>query len=135
MVGFKSQATLSYIPQATGQQERSVKTMIQTVSVYVESPLQGDRDDIADRLVHAINNSIESTEKRLHYLVHDWDAHYTLKSMTESIWGTLVGCNQDYRLSIPGHVVSRVEPTTRDSAHIRKILPNECESLTGKSPQ
>ena len=35
----KSRATLSYRPQANCQQERSVKTMIQIVRVYVEDPL------------------------------------------------------------------------------------------------
>ena len=59
----KSRATLSYRPQANGQQERSVKTMIQTVRVYVEDPLQSDWDDIAEKLVHAINNSRDSTRK------------------------------------------------------------------------
>ena len=53
----KSRATLSYRPQANGQQERSVKTMIQTMRVYAENPLQGDSEDIAEKLIHAINNS------------------------------------------------------------------------------
>ncbi|KAE8978553.1 hypothetical protein PR002_g24691 [Phytophthora rubi] len=44
----RSRATLSYRPQANGQQERSVKTMVQTVRVYVEDPLQADWDDIAE---------------------------------------------------------------------------------------
>jgi hypothetical protein len=39
MMGSKSRATLIYRPQANGQQERSVKTMIQTVRVYVKDPL------------------------------------------------------------------------------------------------
>ncbi|POM64561.1 LOW QUALITY PROTEIN: Hypothetical protein PHPALM_19882 [Phytophthora palmivora] len=47
--------------QANGQQERSVKTMIQTVRVYVEDPLQADWDDIAEKMVYAINNSRDST--------------------------------------------------------------------------
>ena len=49
MMQSNSRATLSYRPQANGQQERSVKTMIQTVRVYVEDPLQADWDDIAER--------------------------------------------------------------------------------------
>ncbi|POM62384.1 LOW QUALITY PROTEIN: reverse transcriptase [Phytophthora palmivora] len=49
-----SRATRSYRPQANGQQERSVKTMIQTVRVYVEDPLQADWDDIAEKKVYAI---------------------------------------------------------------------------------
>ena len=71
MMQDKSKATLSYRPQANGQQERSVKTMIQTVRVYVEDPLQADWDDIAEKLIHAINNSMDSTRKEtLLYLVH-----------------------------------------------------------------
>ena len=82
----KSRATLSYRPQANGQQERSVKTMIQTVSVYVEDPLQEDWDHIAEKMVRAINNSRDSTIKETPFnLVHGWDAHSTLKAMTESI--------------------------------------------------
>ena len=57
MMQDKSKATLSYRPQANGQQERSVKTMIQTMRVYAENPLQGDSEDIAEKLIHAINNS------------------------------------------------------------------------------
>ena len=49
MVQAKSRATLSYRPQANGQQERSVKTMIQTIHVYLEDPLQADWDDIAKK--------------------------------------------------------------------------------------
>ncbi|KAE8971783.1 hypothetical protein PR001_g26790 [Phytophthora rubi] len=67
----RSRATLSYRPQANGQQERSVKTMVQTVRVYVEDPLQADWDDIAEKLVHAINNSRDTTRRETpFYLVH-----------------------------------------------------------------
>ena len=63
-----------------------MKTMIQTVSVYVEDPLQEDWDHIAEKMVRAINNSRDSTRKEtLFYLAHDWDAQSTLKTMTESI--------------------------------------------------
>ncbi|GMF44516.1 unnamed protein product [Phytophthora fragariaefolia] len=73
-------------PQANGQQERSVKTMIQTVRAYVEYHLQADWDDIVDKLVHVIDNSRDSTRQETpFYLVHGWDARSTLKAMTESI--------------------------------------------------
>ncbi|GMF40047.1 unnamed protein product [Phytophthora fragariaefolia] len=86
MMQSRSRATLSYRPQANGQQERSVKTMIQTVRTYVEDPLQADWDNIAEKLVHAINNSRDSTRRETpFYLVHGWDARSTLKAMTESI--------------------------------------------------
>ncbi|KAE8905050.1 hypothetical protein PF005_g21588 [Phytophthora fragariae] len=86
MMQSRSRATLSYRPQANGQQERSVKTMIQTVRAYVEDPLQADWDAIAEKLVHAINNSRDSTRRETpFYLVHGWDARSTLKAMTESV--------------------------------------------------
>ncbi|GMF46778.1 unnamed protein product [Phytophthora fragariaefolia] len=82
----RSRATLSYRPQANGQQERSVKTMIQTVRAYVEDPLQADWDDIAEKMVHAINNSRDTTRRETpFYHVHGWDAQSTLKSMTSTI--------------------------------------------------
>ncbi|GMF53938.1 unnamed protein product [Phytophthora fragariaefolia] len=82
----RPRATLSYRPQASGQQERSVKTMIQTVRAYVEDPLQADWDDIAEKMVHAINNSRDTTRRETpFYLVHGWDAQPTLKSMTSTI--------------------------------------------------
>ncbi|GMG18243.1 unnamed protein product [Phytophthora fragariaefolia] len=60
--------------------------MIQTVRTYVEDPLQDDWDDIAEKLVHAINNPRDSTRWGTpFYLVHGWDARSTLKAMTESI--------------------------------------------------
>ncbi|GMF55585.1 unnamed protein product [Phytophthora fragariaefolia] len=86
MMQSRSRATLSYRPQANGQQERSVKTMIQTVRIYVEDPLQADWDDIVEKLVHAINNSRDSTRQETpFYLVHGCDARSTLKDMNESI--------------------------------------------------
>ncbi|POM76472.1 LOW QUALITY PROTEIN: Hypothetical protein PHPALM_6279 [Phytophthora palmivora] len=86
MMQSRSRATLSYWPQANGQQEQSVKTMIQTVRVYVEDPLQADWDDIAEKMVYAINNSRDSTRQETPlYLVHGWDARSTMKAMTESV--------------------------------------------------
>ncbi|GMF53884.1 unnamed protein product [Phytophthora fragariaefolia] len=77
---------LSYRPQANGQQERSVKTTIQTVRACVEDPLQSDWDDIAEKMMHAINNSRDSTRQETpFYLVHGWDAQLTLKSMPSTI--------------------------------------------------
>ncbi|KAE9161714.1 hypothetical protein PF005_g31131 [Phytophthora fragariae] len=60
--------------------------MVQTVRVYVEDPLQADWDDIAEKLVHAINNSRDTTRRETpFYLVHGWDAQSTLKAMTSTI--------------------------------------------------
>ncbi|GMF15511.1 unnamed protein product [Phytophthora fragariaefolia] len=82
----RSRATLSYRPQANRQQERSVKSIVQTVNIYVEDPLQQDWNDIAEKMVHAINNSMDTTRKEApFYLVHGWDAQSTLKAMTCSL--------------------------------------------------
>ncbi|KAE9034106.1 hypothetical protein PR002_g8313 [Phytophthora rubi] len=86
MMQSRSRATLSYIPQANGQQERSVKTVMQSIKVYVEDPLQQDWDEIVERLVLAINTSLDTTRKEIpFYLVHGWDAHSTLQAMTTSL--------------------------------------------------
>ncbi|GMF50605.1 unnamed protein product [Phytophthora fragariaefolia] len=106
MMQYRSRATLSYRPQANVQQERSVKTVMQSVRLYAEDPLQQDWDDIVERLVFAINNSQDTTRKEtpfylVHgwdaqsqdttrketpfYLVHGWDAQSTLKAMASSL--------------------------------------------------
>ncbi|POM66574.1 Hypothetical protein PHPALM_17546 [Phytophthora palmivora] len=70
MMQSRSRATLSYRPQV-GQQERSVKTVMQSVRVYAEDPLQQDWDEIAEKLIFAINNSMDATRKETpFYLVH-----------------------------------------------------------------
>ncbi|GMF27201.1 unnamed protein product [Phytophthora fragariaefolia] len=86
LIQARLSATLSYRPQANGQQERSVKSIVQTVNVYVEDPLQRDWDDIAEKIAHAINNAMDTTRKQTpFYLVHGWDAQSTLKAMTSSL--------------------------------------------------
>ncbi|KAE9284417.1 hypothetical protein PR003_g26856, partial [Phytophthora rubi] len=86
MMQSRSRATLIYRPQANGQQERSVKTVMQSIKVYVEDPLQQDWDEIVERLVFAINTSLDTTRKETpFYLVHGWDAHSTLQAMTTSL--------------------------------------------------
>ncbi|POM66809.1 Hypothetical protein PHPALM_17268 [Phytophthora palmivora] len=71
---------------ANGLQERSVKTVMQLVRVYAEDPLQQDWDEIAEKLIFAINNSMDATTKgTLFYLVDGWDAQSTLRAMTSSL--------------------------------------------------
>ncbi|OWZ08070.1 reverse transcriptase, partial [Phytophthora megakarya] len=48
-------------PRCMSEQERSVKTVMQSVKDYVKDPLQQDWDEIAERLVFAINNSHDMT--------------------------------------------------------------------------
>ncbi|OWY93491.1 hypothetical protein PHMEG_00037103 [Phytophthora megakarya] len=85
LIQARPRSTLSYRPQANGQQERSVNTVMQTVKIYVEAPLQQDWDEIAERLVFAINNSHDLTRETPFYLVHGWDAHTTLRAMPTSL--------------------------------------------------
>ncbi|KAE9275128.1 hypothetical protein PF008_g29424 [Phytophthora fragariae] len=86
MMQSRSRATLSYRPQANGQQERSVKTVMQSVRMYAEDPLQQDWDEITEKLIFAINNSQDGTRKETpFYLVHGWDAQSTLKAMSSSL--------------------------------------------------
>ncbi|OWZ07590.1 hypothetical protein PHMEG_00019999 [Phytophthora megakarya] len=80
LIQARPRSTLSYRPQVNGQQERSVKPVMQSVKVY-----QG-WDEIAERLVFAINNSHDMVrEETSFYLVHRWDAHTTLRAMTTSL--------------------------------------------------
>ena len=63
--------------------------------VYVVELLQADWDDIAERMVHAINKYRDSTRKETpFYLVYSWDAHSTLKATSESIRRTPAGVSK-----------------------------------------
>ncbi|KAG3120790.1 hypothetical protein PI124_g18338 [Phytophthora idaei] len=71
MMQARSRASLSYRPQANGHQERSVKSVMASVTVYVEDPLQKNWRELVERLIFAINNSIDTTCKETpFYLVH-----------------------------------------------------------------
>ncbi|KAJ0390601.1 hypothetical protein P43SY_011220 [Pythium insidiosum] len=71
MLGSQQRATLAYRPQANGQQERSVQTVIRSVRAYVEEPGQSDWEDIVGRLMFALNTSFDATRKEApFYLVH-----------------------------------------------------------------
>ncbi|KAE9007126.1 hypothetical protein PR001_g17039 [Phytophthora rubi] len=51
LLGSRQQATLAYRPQANGQQERSVQTVIRSVRAYIAEANQSDWDDHAERLM------------------------------------------------------------------------------------
>ncbi|OWY92909.1 reverse transcriptase [Phytophthora megakarya] len=86
MMHSRSRATLSYRSQANGQQERSVKMVMQSVKVYTEGPFQQDWDEIAEHLVFTTNNSMDTTRKETpFYLVHGSDASSTMKAMSTSL--------------------------------------------------
>ncbi|OWZ13983.1 LOW QUALITY PROTEIN: reverse transcriptase [Phytophthora megakarya] len=79
MMQSRSRATLSYRPQVNDQQERSVKTVMQSVRVYAEDLQQQDWDEIAEKLIFAINNSMDTKRKETPvFLVHGWDAQSKL---------------------------------------------------------
>ncbi|KAJ0392065.1 hypothetical protein ATCC90586_003330 [Pythium insidiosum] len=78
----KQRATLAYRPQANGQQERSVQTVIRCVRAYVESPDQDDWEDAVYRLMFAINTSVDAVRRETpFFLVHGWDAKTTVSAM------------------------------------------------------
>ncbi|POM69546.1 Hypothetical protein PHPALM_14164 [Phytophthora palmivora] len=59
---------------------------MQSVRGYAEVPLQQDWDEITEKLIFAVNNSIDATRKETpFYLVHGWDAQSTLRAMTPSL--------------------------------------------------
>ncbi|GMF17578.1 unnamed protein product [Phytophthora lilii] len=59
---------------------------MQSVRVYAEDPLQQDWDEIAERLLFAINSSMDATRKETpFYLVHGWDVRTTLRAMSSSL--------------------------------------------------
>ncbi|OWZ10345.1 LOW QUALITY PROTEIN: reverse transcriptase [Phytophthora megakarya] len=70
---FRQRATLGYMPQANGQQERSVQTVIRSKS---------DWDVHVERLMFALNTSFDATRLNTpFYLVHGWDAQGTVLAM------------------------------------------------------
>ncbi|KAJ8539138.1 hypothetical protein ON010_g12732 [Phytophthora cinnamomi] len=82
MFGTKQRATLAYRPQANGQQERYVQTMVRRIRAYVAEADPSDGDDHAERLVIALNTSFASTRLETpFYLVHGWDAKSTVSAV------------------------------------------------------
>ncbi|GMG18507.1 unnamed protein product [Phytophthora fragariaefolia] len=82
LLGSKQRATLAYRPQANGQQERSVQTVVRSIRAYIAEADQSDWDDHAERLMFALNTSFDATRLDTpFYLVHGWDAQGTLSAM------------------------------------------------------
>ncbi|KAE9083581.1 hypothetical protein PF006_g26662 [Phytophthora fragariae] len=82
LLGSKQRATLAYRPQANGQQERSVQTVIRSVKAYIAEADQSDWDEHAERLMFALNTSFDATRLDTpFYLVHGWDAQGTASAM------------------------------------------------------
>ncbi|KAE8959410.1 hypothetical protein PR001_g30724 [Phytophthora rubi] len=86
MLGIRQRATLAYRPQANGQQERSVQTVIRAIRAYVSEPDQSDWDDQAEKLMWALNTSFDATRLDTpFYLVHGWDPQSTVSAMLGSL--------------------------------------------------
>ena len=82
MMGSQQRATLAYRPQANGQQERSVQTVVRSIKAYVEDPGQEDWEELAGRLMFALNTAFDSTRRQTpFFLVHGWDARTTMSAM------------------------------------------------------
>ena len=82
----KSRATLALLPQANGLHERSVKTLMQMLRVYVEDLQHANWDDIAHKNGYFINNSRDSTGKETPFkLVYGCYAHSSLKALTDKM--------------------------------------------------
>ncbi|GMF81554.1 unnamed protein product [Phytophthora fragariaefolia] len=82
LLGSKQRATLAYRPQANGQQERSVQTVVRSIRAYIAEADQSDWDDHAERLMFALITSFDATRLDTpFYLVHGWDAQGTLSAM------------------------------------------------------
>ncbi|OWZ08169.1 reverse transcriptase [Phytophthora megakarya] len=89
MPGSRQCATLAYRPQANGQQERSVQTVIRSVKAYVQTVGQSDWDELAEKLMWALNTSFDFTRlDTLFYLAHGWDAQSTVGAMMGTFPGT-----------------------------------------------
>ena len=86
MMKQKQRPTLAYRPQANGQQERSVQTVMKAIKLYIEDVEQKDWDLYVPRLELALNNT-ENLDYKLSsfYLVHGWDARTTLDAMIPPI--------------------------------------------------
>jgi len=86
MIGQRQRATLSYRPQANGQQERSVQTVVKTIKHFASDPAQRDWDDFAEKLMFALNVSFDFTRKETpFYLIHGWEARSTLSAMLPAV--------------------------------------------------
>ncbi|OWZ05258.1 reverse transcriptase [Phytophthora megakarya] len=55
MMSIQHKATLAYHLQANGQQDRSGQTIMHSIRAYVQEPDQTDRDDNAEKIMHAMN--------------------------------------------------------------------------------
>jgi hypothetical protein len=99
MMGSQQRATLAYRPQANGQQERAVQTVMRSVKAYVADPGQRDWDDLAESLMFALNTSYDHTRRETpFFLVHGWDPRNTLQAMLSPTQGGDTSANWRRRI-------------------------------------
>ena len=62
-----------------------MKTVVSTVKLYADDPLQKDWDVHVENLMFALNTAHYCTRKETpFFLVHGWDANNTLEAMVPS---------------------------------------------------
>jgi hypothetical protein len=82
MMRQQQRATLAYRPQANGQQERYIQTVVRAIRIYIEDVNQKDWDLYVNKLEFALNTSVHSELKvSSFYLVHGWHPRSTLDAM------------------------------------------------------
>ncbi|GMF22208.1 unnamed protein product [Phytophthora lilii] len=127
MLGSRQRATLAYRPQANGQQERSVQTVVRAIRAYVSGPDQSDWDDQVEKLMRALNTSFDATRLDTpFYLVHGWDPPQTKAKVKRSEAQTKIWKELSERLKSGFQVsdsvwlyLGRVQPElTKKFAHL-----------------
>ncbi|GMF15379.1 unnamed protein product [Phytophthora fragariaefolia] len=81
LLGSRQRPTLTYRPQANGQQERTVQNVIRIVMAHVGEVAQSDWDGHAERLMFALNPYDATRPDTPFYLVHGWDAQGRVSAM------------------------------------------------------
>ncbi|OWZ01644.1 reverse transcriptase [Phytophthora megakarya] len=106
MLGSRQRATLAYRPQANGQPERSVQTVIRSIKAYVQTVDQSNWDELAEKLMWALNNSFDFTRLDTpFYLIHGWDAQGIVEAMKADFpWDVQLRDAQEWRTKIQRQV-------------------------------
>ncbi|KAH9067278.1 hypothetical protein Ae201684P_021439 [Aphanomyces euteiches] len=86
MLGQSHSPTFAYRPQANGTAERGIQTITRMVKLYIQDPHQRDWDDVAERMVFALNTSVSATRKETpFFLMHGWDPYTTMMASLPSM--------------------------------------------------
>ncbi|KAH9076241.1 hypothetical protein Ae201684P_012729 [Aphanomyces euteiches] len=86
MLGQSQSPTFAYRPQANGTADRGIQTITRMVKLYIQDPHQRDWDDVAERMVFALNTSVSATRKETpFFLMHGWDPYTTMMASLPSV--------------------------------------------------